>query len=147
MATEIDVEFDFFEIRSLTKSELEDPSYQDHQQLAGKWKVVAMETNGKEVEVSEGDSSMIFSHGDVTIEEPNATMRAEYTLDASKTPKQMRLTAFFGQEDGANAAYALDNDQLILCLTIEDSQRLPSELSAKKGDGRTLVKLQRVKDR
>lgn len=145
LAAEIDVEFDFFEIRSLTKSEQEDPSYQDQERLAGSWKVVTMEMDGKEIEMPGGDSLMIFDHGDVTVQESNAAMAAEYTLDATKTPKQIRLTAFFGQEAGVNAAYALDKDKLILCLNAKNSQRLPAKLEAEKDDGRVLFKLERVK--
>ena len=147
LAPEIDVEFDFFEVRSLTQSEREDPSYRDHHQLSGKWKVVSIETDGKALQLPEGESFMVFDHGDVTIEEPNATSTSEYTLDASKTPKQMRLTAFFGQEAGVNAAYALDDDKLTLCLTVADGNQTPAKLTADKGDGRALFKLQRVKNR
>ncbi|MGB7347332.1 MAG: DUF1349 domain-containing protein [Pirellulaceae bacterium] len=146
LAAQIDCQFEFFEIRSLTKAEQEDPSYQDQHRLAGKWKVMSMEMGGKEVKLAEGDSFMVFDHGDVAIEEPNATIAAEYTLDASQTPRQMRLTKFFGQQAGIKAAYAIEKDKLTICLDPKNSQFAPDNMESKEGDDTALFKLQRIKN-
>ena len=50
LAGEIDAQFDFFEVRSLTEEERNQPDYVARRALQGAWDVIAFEQNGTEVE-------------------------------------------------------------------------------------------------
>lgn len=84
-ASEIDAQFDSFEVRSLTPDEMNEPKYVERRKLAGPWKVTSCQIGGKNLE-NAPLSRFVFAEGKVTIEEKEKSLQAEYTLDAVVIP-------------------------------------------------------------
>jgi regulation of enolase protein 1 (concanavalin A-like superfamily) len=93
-AADIDAQFDFFEIRSLTDAEKNDPVYLEQRKLHGTWEVVSFRMSGKAVDDTPL-SRFAFDDGQLTINERTETLKTEYTLDVAKKPKELVLSAFF----------------------------------------------------
>jgi len=144
-AAEIDAQFDSFEIRSLTPREMNEPRFVERRKLAGPWKVTSCEIGGKNLE-NAPLSRFVFVEGKVTIEEKEKALQAEYTLDVAGDPKQLMISGFLGQTGGqVKASYAIEDDTLTICFALRPAAEAPGEFETKKGDGRMLVTLERVK--
>ncbi len=98
-ADEIDAQFDRFEVRSLTPEEKDEPRFVERQRLVGTWKVTSCELAGKPFE-NASLSRFVFTETSVTVEEKDKSLEGDYTLDVSKDPKQLALSAFLGLSSG-----------------------------------------------
>jgi uncharacterized protein (TIGR03067 family) len=146
LAGDIDAQFDFFEVRSLTDAEKNQPAYLQRKKLQGDWKVVALERSGKPVD-DVALSQFAFDAGQVIVTEGAKTLKTEYTLDVSAEPKQLVLAGLFNQRSGpVRAVYSLEGDTLTLCLDPRPGAAPPADLTTEQGDGRLLLTLRRVKD-
>jgi uncharacterized protein (TIGR03067 family) len=144
LAADIDVQFDFFEVRSLTDAEKNDPVHLERQKLRGAWEVVSFSVSGKPVDVA-ALSQFAFDDGQLTVREKTETLKTEYTLDVAKKPKQLVLSAFFSQEGRpVRTIYSLKEDTLTICLDPRPGAAPPTDLETKEGDGRTLITLRRA---
>ena len=144
-AAEIDARFDFFEVRSLTDAEKNDPLHLERQKLQGVWEVVSFRNSGQPVEDALL-SRFAFDDGQLTVREKTETLKTQYTLDVAKKPKQLALAAFFGEGSmPVQAIYSLNEDTLIVCLDPRPGTAPPTDLETKPGDGRLLITLRRVK--
>ncbi len=145
-AKEIDAQFDSFELRSLTPTELNEPRFVERGKLAGPWKVKSCQISGKSFEDAPL-SRFVFAESKVTIVEKERALEAEYTLDISKEPKQLTLSSFLGQMSGqVRASYFFEGDALSICFALRPGAEAPDEFETKKGDGRLLVTLERVQE-
>ena len=142
LAGDTDAQFDFFEVRALTDAEKTQPEYIERQKLRGAWDVVACEVSGKAI----GDSALsefAFDENEISVQEKDKSLKAEYTLDVSKSPKQMALTGLFSQPgQPVPAAYLLTDETLKICLDPK-TRVVPEELATEEGDGRVLITLHR----
>lgn len=143
LAGEIDAQFEFFEVRPLNDAEKNQPEYLERQKLRGVWDVVTFEMSGKAVE-DFALSQFTFDDGEAAVHEKNKTLQTEYTLDTSKSPRQITLVGLFSRRGRPlPAAYVLTDDTLKICLDPR-SGSLPAEVATKEGDGRLLITLHRV---
>jgi uncharacterized protein (TIGR03067 family) len=144
LAADIDAQFDFFEVRSLTDAEKNDPVHLERQKLQGVWEVVSFRTSGKAVDAPL--SRFAFDDGQLTVSEKTETLKTEYTLEVAAKPKQLTLSAFFSQQGTpVRAIYSLEGDTLVICLDPRPGAAPPTELETKESDGRFLITLHRAK--
>jgi uncharacterized protein (TIGR03067 family) len=144
LAAEIDAQFDFFEVRSLTDAEKNDPLYLERQRLQGAWEVVSFQMSGKTVDDAPL-SQFVFDHGEVTVQETAKTLKTEYTLEVGKEPKQLVLSALFSQRGRpVRAIYSLKEGTLMICLDPSPGAASPKDLETKEGDGLLLITLRRL---
>jgi uncharacterized protein (TIGR03067 family) len=143
-AADIDAQFDFFEVRSLTDAEKNDPVHLEQQKLQGAWEVVSFRVSGKPADAPL--SRFAFDDGQLTVSEKTETLKTEYTLDVAKKPKQLILSAFFSQQGTpVRAVYCLEKDTLVICFDPRPGAAPPPELETKESDGRFLITLHRAK--
>jgi len=144
---EIDAAFDFFEVRSLSDAEKNDPHNVERQKLQGAWKVVSCELSGKSLKRA-SFSHFVFEDARVTIKERTESHETEYTLDLTKEPKGIVLSAISSQaRKPTNGIYSLEGETLVICLALQRNAAAPTELETKAGDSRLLVRLQRSSEK
>ena len=144
LATDIDAQFDFFEVRSLTNAEKNEPSYLERQRLQGAWKVVSFSVSGKPID-NVDLSQFVFTNSEVTIKEGAKTTKGEYRLDVARQPKQLVLANLFSLQDRpVTAAYSCSEDTLKICLDPRPGAASPTDLATQQGDSRMLITLRRV---
>lgn len=145
-ADDIDACFDFFEARSLTDAEKNDPNYLDRKKLRGRWDVVSCQLSGKSLgEASFGQ--FVFDDASVTIKEKTKSIKTGYTLDATKGPKGLVLSALSSRvKRPVNGVYSLEGDTLVICLALQPDAPAPTKLETKDGDSQMLIKLQRASE-
>jgi uncharacterized protein (TIGR03067 family) len=145
-ADDIDACFDFFEARSLTDAEKNDPNYLDRKKLWGRWDVVSCQLSGESL----GEASLgqfVFDDGSVTIKEKSKSIETGYTLDATKEPKRLVLSGLSSRvKRPVNGVYSLEGDTLAICLALKPDAPAPTKLETKEGDSQMLIKLQRASE-
>lgn len=142
-ATDIDAQFDFFEVRSLTGAEKSDPVYLERQKLQGVWEVESLKMSGETV-ADARLSRFVFDDGRLTIQDKNEAFQTEFTLDMAQQPNQLILSAFFSQEGTpVRAIYQFTEGNLVICLDLRQGASAPKELATRQGDRRLLVTLRR----
>jgi uncharacterized protein (TIGR03067 family) len=140
-ASEIDASFDFFEARSLTNAEANDPRYLERRKLQGSWEVVSCRLSGKSV-TGAPLSRFTFSGTGVTIREKTQSLATEFTLDVATEPKGITLAALSSRaQTPAKGVYSAEDDTLVICLGLKQEAPPPAELKTNEGDGRLLVTL------
>ncbi len=143
-ANDVDASFDFFEIRSLTTAEKNDPSYVERRNLQGTWKVTSCRAAGRLME-NTPISQFVFADDKLMVTEEQH-LETEYTLDVTKKPRQLIFSALLGSSGGpVKAVYSLEEDTLVICFDTRPGAPAPGELETTKGDGRLLLKLKRAK--
>ncbi len=140
-AGDIDAVFDFFEARSLTDAEKSNPVYVERQKLEGTWEVISCMLNGKSLE-NTSFSQFVFDGASVTVKEKTQSIKTEFTLDVTREPKRLALSALSRQaKRPANGVYSLEGETLVICLALEPNAPAPTELETKEGDSRLLITL------
>jgi uncharacterized protein (TIGR03067 family) len=143
-ADSIDAVFDSFEVRVLTDPEKSKARYMEAQKFQGKWKVVACEHNGKPLQNS-GLTALRFGAGSVTIIENDKSLRVEYSLDLTKSPREIVLSSFSRESKRpVNGICELEGEALAICLALAPDAPAPTELKTTPGDARLLIKLERA---
>ena len=143
-AGDVDAAFDFFEVRSLTEAEKNDPIYVERKKLRGSWEVVSCELGGKSL-ASAPLSRFDFEGLGVTIVEKAQFLKTAYTLDVAKEPKGIRLSALSSSsKTPVGGVYSIEDDILTICIGLDPEASAPSELETKEGDRRLLVTLRRM---
>jgi len=146
LAGDIDATFDVFELRSLTTEERNDPRSVDRRKLVGSWKVTGCEISGKSFEKAPL-SEFTFTESSVVIQEKERRLGSEFSLDASRRPKELHLSSFLGQTGlQVRAIYEFEGDQLKLCIALKPEAPAPTEFGTTQGDNRLFIRLERTKD-
>ena len=142
-ASDVDAVFDFFEVRSLTDAEKNDPKYVERTKLRGTWEVVSCKLGGKSL-TNAPLSSFAFEGISVTIVEKTKSLKTAYTLDVATEPKGIRLSALSSSSKSpVGGIYSVEDDALVICIELDPEAPAPNELETKEGDRRLLVKLRR----
>jgi uncharacterized protein (TIGR03067 family) len=117
----------------------------DTDQLQGTWVVQALDRGGQTMADSKGDTLTI--QGDkFTIKMKNGEVKGTLKLDAAKTPRQIEFMITEGPQQGtALGIYALQGDELKLCLAEPGAKERPKALASKEGETHLFVTLKREK--
>ena len=120
----------------------------DKAALQGVWKVVTIEERGKSKEDNEGHE-VVFKGDEFTLKRGDSTLiKGKFKLDPAKKPKQIDLE--ITEEKGNNVdkkaegIYALEKDQLKLCIVEPGGGARPTEFSAPEGTKQVVVTLKRA---
>jgi hypothetical protein len=140
---EIDAQFDFFQIRKLTVKERQNPVYLQRQKLAGAWEVVTTKVNGEDL--TEGPiTEFEFDGGNVSFVIQGQLTEVDYLLNVDSEPKGFTMSSLtVGAKEPVNGNYSIDDDQLILCLSLPPGTPAPNKLETLENDGHILLTLQR----
>lgn len=107
----------------------------------GTWSVESITRNGVVVPTDQAQRLVLVVKGNTRIvkDGDEVKSRATFTVNPSKSPKQMDITVSEGPLAGKTrpAVYELKEDTLTLCLTLEGDKR-PEDLTAGEGSGRLL---------
>jgi uncharacterized protein (TIGR03067 family) len=122
------------------------PSKDDASALQGAWVIVGLEADGKpRPEMNFKGNMLTFKGQQVTLlERKNPPITLGFTLDASKKPKTIDLTAAEGPQKGKTllAIYELKGDELRICFCFMEGKR-PDDFTTKAEDQRELMTLKR----
>ena len=118
--------------------------------LAGEWKVVALESNGKKAPAMELEGMRwSFAGAEVRFADPGEEFggKSSVKLDAKQSPKHIDLVALEGPAKGmtSQGIYKLDKDQLVICLSAKKGR--PEKFTAEAGSELSVITLERVKDK
>jgi len=113
----------------------------DFNKLQGAWSVISAEHGGTPVpEEKIKDGKLVLAGDRFTWKTGDQTAEGAYTVDATKSPRQITLSH---NENTLSGIYVLDGENLKLCVS-HGSDR-PTEFTTKEGDGCLLLVLRRAK--
>jgi RNA polymerase sigma-70 factor (ECF subfamily) len=118
----------------------------ERQKLQGTWHALSGETDGQPIPEDKVKAVQVIIKGDEIQFKPNRTEnRVTFTLDPTRKPKLLSMTAQDGPDKGKTVPviYELDGDQLKLCFDTRTGQKEPTELATKAGSGLLLFVLKR----
>ena len=141
-SSEIEAQFDFFELRGLSDAEKEDPVCNLRRALQGKWKAIDRQIDGKPI-TKDPATFLIVEPGTLTLKE-KGSLGVSYTVDPAPTPNRITLIPRHGVGRLLNGIFSLEGDTLTLCLNPKPNGPAPDKLETTKGDGYMLLKLQRA---
>jgi uncharacterized protein (TIGR03067 family) len=123
----------------------------DRNLLFGQWNAVELTENGEAVEdsiVQQIDFKIYGNQLTLDGAEPRFGKRHfGCQLDASTTPKTMRLTSLEGPLKGhmINAIYEIQGDKLSLCMPFGESKASPQEFKSTPGSNLRVFRLKRFR--
>ena len=136
------------------KADPSKPRAEDSKELEGEWRTVEYEHDGKKSPSYEIRSYLeiwTFKGDEVSskrVDGSDMEPGARFKLDPAKSPKAIDMTWAEGRLKGQISAgiYALEKGKLWLCTAPpwKDSSKRPTEFKTHKGDGVTLLVLERV---
>ncbi len=139
-----DAHFDFFEVRSLTPEEEDEPRLKERRRLQGAWESVSCRLSGKVLQEAPL-SRLAFANGQATVTEKQKSLQFEYSLDLTKKPKRILLWHSRGGRTIAQPLlYSLRKNTLEVCLNPDPEGPTPTRLKTEEGDGLVLVTFSRV---
>jgi RNA polymerase sigma factor (sigma-70 family) len=119
---------------------------EEQDKLLGSWHVVSAERNGQQPPEGERDAVMSmrinFGKETMTLSIGERETNFSYTLDSSKKPKQIELLNIERNEKAAGI-YALEGDNLKLCVANSPNEPRPTEFATKAGVNHILLVLKR----
>lgn len=116
--------------------------------LQGQWKVVGLEANGQpSPEDNVPKLTLVFAADKITAKDEDKETPLDYKLDVSTTPKLLDVTFREGDQKGKTleAIYALDGDNLKICVNLGEAKNRPGEFATKQDSGLVLLILKREK--
>ena len=143
VAGDIDAQFDFFEARSLTEDERNQPAYLARKKLQGTWDILSVEQGGKTLE-NIALSQLTFDDGEMIVKEKGKTLKTEYTLDLSTKSHRLIFAGLFNRSAASvPAAYTLDDNRLKIFID-PGGDGASADMVTTEGDGRLLITLRRA---
>jgi uncharacterized protein (TIGR03067 family) len=118
----------------------------ERQKLQGTWQAVSGETDGQPLPEDSVKQVRVIIKGDEIHLKPNRSEnRVTFTLDPTKKPKLLSMTAQDGPDKGKTVPviYELEGDRLKLCFDTRTGQKEPTEFATKPGSGLLLFVLKR----
>ena len=127
----------------------DDAIKKDRKLIAGTWRVISYEKDGKKTPAEQLEKiRTIYSvDGTFMVERDGEIFAAGSTkIDPTKSPKQSQATYTEGELKGKTnlAIYEIDGDNMRACIARSDQDR-PTEFSSKPGSGHVLITYKRVK--
>ncbi len=118
----------------------------DVRKIQGTWRIESARYDGAETRELVGHT-MTFTDKRVVIKGGEETMDDDYTLDPTTKPKHLDMS---GKRNGTVTIPAVyqfvDDDTLVIC-NADPARPRPTELDTKKGDGKSVAVLKRVKQK
>jgi uncharacterized protein (TIGR03067 family) len=113
--------------------------------LAGAWKVTSAVARGQERGQLKG-TLYTFKDGKLTRKSSRGERKMTYTLDASKKPGTIDMTAVGGDRDGMKikGIFEVKGDELKLCVSFLPDAERPKQFSGDE-EGQALLTLKREK--
>ncbi len=143
-AAEVDARFDLFDFRSLNEAEKANALQPQRAALEGQWKAVSAEFNGKKMKDA-AITSVVLQPGVIILGEQSRKITATCVIDAASEPKTLKVYARSGTNVSVlNWAWKLDGDELLMCTVPRPGAAAPDSFETEEGDGRMLLRLQRV---
>jgi uncharacterized protein (TIGR03067 family) len=123
------------------------PPNSDTMKIQGTWKIESARYDGEKTSEEVG-VTMTFTDKKVAIKRGGETIDDDYTLDPTKKPKHLDMSGKRGNETVIiPAVYQfLDDDTLMIC-NADPGRPRPSDFDTKKGDGKSVAVLKRVKQK
>ena len=117
----------------------------DADQLQGTWVAQSLERGGQADPNAKGDTLTI--QGDkFTIKMKDGEVKGTLKVEADKTPRQIEFMITEGPQQGtALGIYAVEGDELKLCLAQPGVKERPKALGSKQGESHLFVTLKREK--
>ncbi len=130
----------------------DDPAPTKAERLEGRWKVVALESDGRKATAAEleamKDGGWTFKDAEVSIEDPNAPGKSSFKIDPDKSPKQIDLIGLEGPQKGKTmeGIYRLEGKRLTVCVrdVAAAGKGRPTEFVTKADSGLGLITLESV---
>lgn len=133
------VEFKDIRIKTLAATE-------GQAELNGTWAVIATESDGESVPKEDlADITVKIDAGKYSLNRSGDADTGTFTVDATKTPKQMDIRPETGPGGGQTipAIYEWVGETLRICYSVDGSGERPDRFSAASGSGRVLVTYKR----
>jgi uncharacterized protein (TIGR03067 family) len=129
---------------------IKDDVKKEKEKLQGTWKAVTVVERGQ-ARADADDHRVIFDGDNFTVKKGDETIiKATFKLDPSKSPKEIDIEVAEQKSEKNNGKtaqgiYAVDGDELKLCLDEPGGSDRPKEFSAPEGTKRIFVTLKREK--
>lgn len=119
----------------------------DQKQMAGTWRVISYEKDGKQAtaEQLEKTRSIFSADGKAMVQREGKTIaQGSIKIDPTKKPKQSETTYTEGELKGKTVLgiYEIDGDSMKICFSLPGKD-LPTEFSSKPGSGHVLITYKR----
>lgn len=127
----------------------EDAIKKDRKLMAGTWRVLSIERDGKKTtaEQLEKTRSIFSADGSAMVQREGKTIiKGNFKIDPTKKPKQSEATYTEGELKGKTVLgiYEVDGDSMRICYALPGKDR-PTEFSSKEGSGHVLLVYKRDK--
>jgi RNA polymerase sigma factor (sigma-70 family) len=129
-----------------------DTARKEATELEGEWEVVAGERDGEFQNPALEDLHLIFRGDEVVVRadgDDGKVMKWKFKLDSRQSPRAIDVTMARdkGKDQAVPGIYALEGDRLRLCLPeiTPDRRRRPVAFKTKRGDGLSVLVLERVR--
>lgn len=110
--------------------------------MQGDWLLIAVQSDGRTVDVPPGDPFMIRGDKCYTEGEPNVSLK----IDPACSPKLLDLTTLAGRDETLEGIYRIEGDTLVWCWSRNTTPReRPQAFEAAKGSPFTVFHFTRVK--
>jgi len=124
------------------------PDKSDKEALQGTWKIVSVEIEGEALAMDNLIDSRLTVKGDDYLFVLGQTkLDLTFKMDASKSPKEIDLTAVTGPNKGKTyrGIYTLEGDTYKICRNMEPELKRPTRFATQPKSGLMMVVWQRVK--
>ena len=127
----------------LTAGDEDEAIKKDRKQMAGTWRVISYEKDGKKAPADqlEKTRSILSDDGKATVQRDGKTIaEGNIKIDPTKKPKQSEATYTEGELKGKTVLgiYEVDGDSMKICFSLPGKDR-PTEFSSKPGSGHVLI--------
>ena len=127
----------------------DDAIKKDRKLMAGTWRVISYEKDGKKTpaEQLEKTRSIFSADGKAMVQREGKTIiKGNFKIDPTKKPKQSEATYTEGELKGKTVLgiYEVDGDSMRICFSISGKDR-PTEFSSKPDSGHVLIVYKRDK--
>lgn len=120
----------------------------DTEALQGTWEMVSLEINGQKIPEHQVRTSRLVIQGHrYTPLYDDRVISERFTLDPSRTPRQIQFTYINGPRKGetVKGIYKLEGDRYIMCRAMGEDDDRPTDFTSRPDSGQALVVWRRAK--